>query len=197
MKTAEVARKGYEERSKTKAEYKDDPEVLKEKVKVLAKLLRDSGNCVFYSGAGISTGAGVPDYASKNKPTKKLAGGYRSAEPTMAHHSATTLFNKGHIKHWLQQNHDGLAQKAGMPNNLKHLNEIHGGWYDPANPVVKMDGSLKKENFAKFNEWVEKTDFVIAVGSSMVGMSSDGIVEEVISNKGFANLGQGVAIINN
>ena len=93
MNTKEVARKGYEERSKTKAEYKDDPEVLKEKVKVLAKLLRDSNNCVFYSGAGISTGAGVPDYASKNKPTKKLAGGYRSAEPTMAHHSAKPAKN--------------------------------------------------------------------------------------------------------
>ena len=71
----------------------------------------------------------------------------------MAHHSATALHKKGYIKHWLQQNHDGLAQKAGMPwseKNIDHLNEIHGGWYDKTNPVVMMKESLKKENFAKF-----------------------------------------------
>lgn len=98
----EIARKGYEGASMTKSEFKDDPEVLKEKVKVLAGLIKASKNMVFYSGAGISTGAGVPDYASKGKPTKKLAGGYKSAEPTKAHLAAVHLFNKGHIKHWLQ-----------------------------------------------------------------------------------------------
>ena len=98
----------------------------------------------------------------------------------MAHHSAVALFKKGFIKHWLQQNHDGLAQKAGIPwspNNIRNLNEIHGGWFDPTNPVVKMSASLKDENYNKFIEWVDKTDFVLSVGTSMVGMCSDGIVE--------------------
>lgn len=65
--------------SMTKSEFKDDPEVLKEKVKVLADMIKKSQACIFYSGAGISVGAGVPDYASKNKPGKKLAGGFRTA----------------------------------------------------------------------------------------------------------------------
>lgn len=52
---------------------------------------------------------------------------------------------KGYIKHWLQQNHDGLAQKSGYP--MKKLNEIHGSWFDKKNPVVLMDDSLKPKNF--------------------------------------------------
>jgi NAD-dependent SIR2 family protein deacetylase len=89
-----VARKGYEGNSLTKSEYKDDPEVLKMKVKVLANILKESKNCVFYSGAGISTRAGVPDYASKDKPKTELKGGYRTAKPTGAHHAATALHKK-------------------------------------------------------------------------------------------------------
>lgn len=83
-----------------------------------------------------------------------------------------------------------------MPYNLKYLNEIHGGWYDPNNKVVPMSGNLKKENFAKYEEWKDKQDFVLAVGSSMVGMNTDHIVEQSIANKVFDKKGQGCAIIN-
>lgn len=83
-----------------------------------------------------------------------------------------------------------------MPNNLKSLNEIHGSWYDKSNPVVKMSGTLKKENFEMFEQWVELNDFVIAVGSSMVGMSTDGIVERAIGKKMFDKKSLGCCIIN-
>lgn len=72
VKSKEVARKGFETNSMTKSEYKDHPEVLKEKVKILANLLKESKASVFYTGAGISTGSGVADYASKQK--KKVNG---------------------------------------------------------------------------------------------------------------------------
>jgi hypothetical protein len=49
------------------------------------------------------------------------------------------------VKHWLQQNHDAIAQKSGYP--MKKLNEIHGSWFDRKNPVVLMDDSLKSKNF--------------------------------------------------
>jgi len=44
------------------------------------------------------------------------------------------LEKKNYLKHWINQNHDGLAQKAGYPKSK--LNEIHGSWFDKKNRVV-------------------------------------------------------------
>lgn len=46
-------------------EYLDEPDVLKQKVQQLAGLIRKHrGKVVFFTGAGISTGAGIPDFRS-------------------------------------------------------------------------------------------------------------------------------------
>jgi len=58
-----MARPGYA--SMKAHEYVEDPETLKEKVKMLAELLKKARNCVAYTGAGISTSSGIDDYASK------------------------------------------------------------------------------------------------------------------------------------
>ena len=107
------------------------------------------------------------------------------------------MIKKDYVKHWLQQNHDGLAQKSGCP--LSKVNEIHGSWYDKSNPVVPMSGQLKAENFACMNDWIQLQDMVIAVGSSMVGMNSDNIVREQIDkfNRSNGKLALGAVIINN
>lgn len=34
-----------------------------------------------------------------------------------------------------------LPQKAGFPQ--EKMNEIHGAWFDPSNPVVKFGGKLR------------------------------------------------------
>ena len=78
-------------------------------------------------------------------------GNYRAARPTKAHYVITELIKKDHVKHWLQQNHDGLAQKSGCP--MSKVNEIHGSWYDKSNPVVKMNQSLKTENYEQMELW--------------------------------------------
>ena len=111
---------------------------------------------VTYTSAGISRNAGIDDYASaqnsKKAGHKTLAKNeYRKAKPTRAHYAITEMANNGYVKNWLQQNHDGLAHKAGMPDYM--VNEIHGSWYDKSNPVVPMSGNLKAENFAQFQDW--------------------------------------------
>lgn len=128
----------------------------------------------------------------------------RSAKPTSAHFTIVKLLEKGFLKHWIQQNHDALAQKAGCPAQL--LNEIHGSWFDQANPVVEMGKLLKHENFENMLLWRDKTDLVISVGSSMVGMHSDTVVKHAIyRNKMFdkdhrskrgRNQCQGTVILN-
>ena len=130
-----LARPGYS--SKSASEFLDTPEVLQEKVKVLANMIRKSKNLITYTGAGISTASGVPDYASNkqksivNEDLKK--GNGLNALPTQAHVVLTHLHFAGWLKYWIQQNHDGLPQKAGFPQ--KFINEIHGAWFDPSNPV--------------------------------------------------------------
>merc|ERR1712203_641653 len=83
------------------------------------------------------------------------------------------MHGAGYLKHWIQQNHDGLPQKAGFPQNS--LNEIHGAWWDPSNPVVPMDGTLRKDLIEWMLDWEEKVDLCLALGTSMVGMNADRI----------------------
>jgi hypothetical protein len=58
-------------------------------------------------------------------------------------------------------------------------NEIHGGWFDPANPVVPMDGALRAENVRRLNATVERSDLVLALGTSLSGVSADRIVSTI------------------
>ena len=57
---ADTAIKSEEE----KKEYFDSPEVLDQKVQMLAEMVIMSQHMVAFTGAGISTAAGVPDYRS-------------------------------------------------------------------------------------------------------------------------------------
>jgi len=172
VECAEEARPGYT--SMAAHEYEDEPEVLDAKVKALAALVRRSKHMCAYTGAGISTASGIDDYASKAKNSvamrRKKVSGF-DALPTLAHRVLGAVFRAGHLKHWVQQNHDGLPQKAGFPP--EHLNEIHGAWYDPSNPVVPMSGSLRDDLCEWMYEWEHKTDLCLAMGTSLCGMNAD------------------------
>jgi len=183
------ARPGYD--SCKAHEYLDTPEVLAAKVKVLAELVRSSSNCVAYTGAGISTAAGICDYASEaareagksmSNPAHAITMSPMDSGPTQAHCVLTALHRAGHIKGWIQQNHDGLPQKAGFPQHA--LNEIHGAWFDPANPVVKMEGELRADLFSDLLEWEQKTDLCLAVGTSLAGMNADRVCTTVATRAG-------------
>lgn len=168
----EEARPGY--KTMKAHEYLEHPEVLKEKVKLLASLIRRSANCIAYTGAGISTASGIDDYATKADDSVAGTGQKISpweAQPTLAHRALVGLYHAGHLKHWVQQNHDGLPQKAGFPQ--KDINEIHGAWFDPSNPVVPMSGTLRQDLIEQMLHWEERTDFCLALGTSMVGMNAD------------------------
>lgn len=175
------ARPGYA--SKLAHEYSDTPQVLHEKVKLLAQLLLRSENCLLYTGAGLSTASGIGDYATRMGDTAarpRLRSPYE-AQPTYAHRALVALYNAGVIKYWVQQNHDGLPQKAGLPQ--KNINEIHGAWYDPSNPVVPMAGALREDLFRDLLLWEQKADLALSMGTSMCGMNSDRVFTTA-ANKG-------------
>lgn len=202
------ARPGYH--AFTATEFLDSKEVLQAKVRLLADLVRraarqasaDEGGLVVYTGAGISTAAGVPDYASRargsvaphlralgpgGRPTRtgrlgglaSIGSGSRcEAQPTRSHMALAALEQRGLVQHWLQQNHDRLAQKAGFPQ--VKLNEIHGAWGDLKNPVLMMDDALRPDLLAWLNAWRERASLVLAVGTSLCGMTSDCVAESVV-----------------
>lgn len=192
------ARPGY--KSMAAHEYNDDPETLRGKVKVLAELIRASKHCLAYTGAGISTASGIDDYASQSKAsvaTGSNAVGRAAkktgldASPTFAHRTLAALYRVGHLAHWMQQNHDGLPQKAGFPQEA--INEIHGAWFDPSNPVVPMSGSLRGDLFRWMEVEEHKADLVLTMGSSLCGMNADRMVET--AGKKFVKKQQGLGAV--
>eukprot|EP00808_Paulinella_micropora_P012696 g18620.t1 len=180
VKCSKEARPGYA--SMRADEYVEDPAVLKEKVKLLAELLRSAKAVVAYTGAGISTASGISDYATKAKntlvhKTPKKKGSGLEASSTLSHYVLADMHKHGLLHHWVQQNHDGLPQKAGFPPEC--LNEIHGAWFDPSNPVVPMTGTLREDLCHWMYEWERKADLTLAMGTSLCGMNADRMVTSV------------------
>jgi len=168
-----AARPGYG--SINASEYADTPEVLRAKVSFLAQLISVSRRCVIYAGAGLSTAAGIRDYATRRvAPNPALPHSPMAAQPTLSHYVLVGLHRLQKLHRLVQQNHDGLPQKAGMPQEV--VNEIHGSLHAPDNPVVPMSGCLRQDLLNDLLSCAELADLVIAVGTSLAGMSADKVV---------------------
>jgi len=137
-------------------------------------LMRLSRKTVLYTGAGISAAVvGQAALSGQNKVGWK--GGKMECPPTFTHHALGFLGKRGIIHSWVQQNHDGLPQKAGFPQEC--INEIHGSWYDPSNPVVKYSGSLHQRAFPWMEDDAETADLVLVLGTSLGGLNADQVAE--------------------
>ena len=171
------------------SEFLDNDRVLDAKLEIVASLIRQSKQFVAYTGAGISTSSGIGDYASKAPNSivmRETSVNRLKAQPTLTHHVLVALEKKNLLRHWVQQNHDGLAQRAGYPQ--EKLNEIHGSWFDKKNPVVLMEDKLKPELHQWMLEWAERSDLVLAMGSSMCGMAADSVATRVAGRDGTLGL---------
>ncbi|MDF3128425.1 Sir2 family NAD-dependent protein deacetylase [Kiritimatiellaeota bacterium B1221] len=115
----------------------------------LLEYLVQSERIVIFTGAGISTGAGIPDYRGpqgiwKTRPEISLQDfmfesekreqywtfksedwqQWQDVNPTPAHRAITRLHELGKLQAVLTQNIDGLHRKAGTPE--EQLIELHG-----------------------------------------------------------------------
>lgn len=120
-----------------------------DKIAELQKIMDQSGNIVFFGGAGVSTESGIPDFRSQDglysrkyayppekivshtffvQRTKEFFGFYRDrmlypeAKPNPAHIYLARLESAGKLKAVVTQNIDGLHQAAGS----KNVYELHG-----------------------------------------------------------------------
>ena len=115
----------------------------------LVEFLRRAHRIMIFTGAGISTGSGIPDFRGPNgvwtrrKPvyyqdfmTSEAARithwdykleawpAFRAARPNPVHHAIVKLENAGKVGAVLTQNIDGLHALAG--SDPEHLVELHG-----------------------------------------------------------------------
>ena len=118
----------------------------------LKRWIEESGNVVFFGGAGVSTESGIPDFRSQDglysqqyqyppemiishsfylKNPEEFYRFYKNkmifpdAKPNAAHLALARLEQQGKVKAVITQNIDGLHQKAGSRNVL----ELHGSVY--------------------------------------------------------------------
>jgi NAD-dependent deacetylase len=122
----------------------DDPAI-----RDLARLIDGARHILAFTGAGISTECGVPDFRSPGSPwlrhppmpfqefmaseanraeawRRKFAMDdlYRGAKPGRGHRALARLAESGRIGALVTQNIDGLHQASGIPDD--HIIELHG-----------------------------------------------------------------------
>ena len=184
------------------AEFFDRPAVLAAKAERVAQMWVAATHPLVYAGAGISTAAGIRDYASraagsKVQPKKQALTMpfVESLKPTFSHRALAAMERRGLVWGWLQQNHDGLAQKAGFP--AAKVNELHGSWLDrQANPIIVMSGSLRDDLYDWLLQMEKAADFVIAVGTSLSGLNADRLVHTASARHQKRGQGQGAVIVS-
>jgi NAD-dependent deacetylase len=114
-----------------------------------ARLLEDKGRILVFTGAGISTESGIPDFRGpdgvwtrvdpdeftivrylSNPETRRRSwsmraeSGVMDALPNAAHTALVDLWQSGRMSACVTQNIDGLHQQAGLPHEA--VVELHG-----------------------------------------------------------------------
>ena len=115
----------------------------------LAAMLRTSRRAVVFTGAGISTESGIPDFRSPGgiwtrmmpinfdefissrearreswRRRFEMEGTWKSVKPNAGHEAVAKLVHRGVVSHVITQNIDNLHQDSGVPENL--VIELHG-----------------------------------------------------------------------
>ncbi|MBU2514170.1 Sir2 family NAD-dependent protein deacetylase [bacterium] len=123
--------------------------ILQDNINRLKRLLKESHRITVFTGAGISTESGIPDFRSpgglwtKHKPIQfqdfitsaekrkeswriklKLDSMLATATPNKGHKALVTLFESGRLSSVITQNIDGLHQASGIPDD--RVIELHG-----------------------------------------------------------------------
>ena len=177
----------------TASEFCDKPQILADKIQYLTRLLLCSKKTVVYSGAGISTSSGVHQSAWGRTGRSKSLGSQTGAEPTLTNFALTALVKHRLVHAWVQLNYDGLSQKAGCPQEI--INEVHGSWYDPSNPVVKPKGTIRQDLFERMLSDADSADLTLALGTSLRGTSCD-IVAQGPAERSISGGALGTVIIS-
>jgi NAD-dependent SIR2 family protein deacetylase len=126
-----------------KREFFDTPEQLSRKVEQALQWIRSSNHIIVFTGAGISTSCGIPDFRSGMNTVLETGPGVWElrahdkaplktshtvplikALPSPTHMSIMKLHEVGVVKFTVSQNVDGLHRRSGLAP--AELSELHG-----------------------------------------------------------------------
>ncbi|WP_287585519.1 Sir2 family NAD-dependent protein deacetylase [Candidatus Borrarchaeum sp.] len=102
-------------------------------VELVAEIIANSKYLVGYTGAGVSTESGLPDYRGpegvwtlrdKGLKPKLPRQPISEIEPNAGHFAFVDLYELGILKYLISQNVDNLHLKSGIPSDV--LAELHG-----------------------------------------------------------------------
>jgi NAD-dependent SIR2 family protein deacetylase len=106
-------------------------ENLEERIKKLAQWMFEAKYIVVFTGAGISTESGLPDFRGPDGIWTRQAKGlppkarpFSSVEPNTGHRAIVELHNLGKLRFLISQNVDNLHLRSGIRPDL--LAELHG-----------------------------------------------------------------------
>jgi NAD-dependent deacetylase len=106
---------------------------LAQRIKALAEWMFESKYLVVFTGAGVSTESGLPDFRGpeglwtrqeKGLPPPPLQRPWSEVDPNPAHYAIRALQDLGKLKFLISQNVDNLHLKSGIRPEL--LAELHG-----------------------------------------------------------------------
>lgn len=135
-------------------EFQETTKEMATKTDLLAKWITEAKHMVVFTGAGISTSAGIPDFRGPEGVwTLKAQGKTRTgsttstlkAFPTITHMSLVALQNSGHLKYLISQNCDGLHKRSGIKPD--HISELHG------NGNIELCESCGQEYFRDYQAY--------------------------------------------
>lgn len=170
---------------------------LEKRINLLAWWMYEAKHMVVFTGAGISTESGLPDFRGPDGIWTRRAKGlpvqtrdFASAEPNAGHMAIVELQRLGKLEFLISQNVDNLHLKSGIRPDL--LAELHGNvaklrcqrcgflmdnFGDQACPlcggklassVVNFGQSLPQKEMADSYAHSQKCDLCVVVGSSLV-----------------------------
>jgi NAD-dependent deacetylase len=171
---------------------------LSQRISTLAQWMFESKYLVVFTGAGVSTESGLPDFRGpdgiwtrRDKGLPTPSRDFSDAEPNAGHMAIVELQNLGKLAFLISQNVDNIHLKSGI--NPESLAELHGNitkvrctqcefrldrFEDQTecplcggklvSSVVNFGQSLPRKDLADSYQHSQKCDLFVVVGSSLV-----------------------------
>jgi len=109
------------------------PDDVNSRIQILAQWMYEAKHLVVFTGAGISTESGLPDFRGpdgmwtrrdKGLPPRPMDRPWESVQPNSGHYAIVELQNLGKLAFLISQNVDNLHIKSGIA--VECLAELHG-----------------------------------------------------------------------
>lgn len=153
-------------------------QTLKERIEILAGWMSESERIVIFTGAGISTDSGLPDFRGpdgvwtreeKGLPPKDGKKDWSQSDPNISHTAIVELQSMGKLHFLVSQNIDNLHLLSGIDSDK--LAELHGN-------VSRSRCSRCEETYPK-KEAPDKCDCGGKLRSSVVGFGDQLPVKDI------------------